>query len=166
MFADFSKHGNILDSVCIKAGKCGISVKLVFVRNRNKKSEYIIILTTDCIMCDSEIIRIYDNGHWSIKIFFHTAKSLLCLGNEFQRISYDMTASSTTLVFTKYIILKWLQCKNNDQKTICELFYVCCNDIQDIELNTALRQLFKLLCDGIKNHAITITNEIKIQLIN
>lgn len=165
MFADFSTPGNILGSVCVRTGKHGIPAKLVFVRNRNKKSEYIIILTTDCSLPDSEIIRIY-GGRWSIEVFFRAAKSLLCLGNEFQGISYDMTVSSTALVFTRYIILEWLRRKNNDQKTICELFYVCCDDIQDIELSTALGQLLKLLCNGIKSHAITITNEIKMQLIN
>ncbi len=79
-----------------------------------------------------------------------------------------MTVSSTALVFTRYIILEWLRRKNNDQKTICELFYVCCDDIQDIELGTALKQQLKLFCDGLKNHAITITitSEIKTQLIN
>ncbi len=88
------------------------------------------------------------------------------LGDEFQGLSYDLTVSSTALVFTRYIILEWMRRKNNDQKTICELFYVCCDDIQDIELSTALRSLLKILCEGIKNRAITITNEIKMQLIN
>ena len=77
-----------------------------------------------------------------------------------------MTVSSTALVFTRYTILEWLRRRNNDQKTICELFYVCCDDIQDIELSTALKQLLKILCDGLKNHAITITSEVKTQLIN
>ena len=77
-----------------------------------------------------------------------------------------MTVSSMAIVFTRYIILEWLRRRSNDQKTICELFYVCCDDIQDIELSTALKQLLKILCNGIKNRAITITNEIKVQLIN
>jgi len=76
-----------------------------------------------------------------------------------------MTVSSTAIVFTRYIILEWMRRKNNDQKTICELFYVCCDDIQDIELSTALKQLLKILFDGIRNRAITITNEVKTQLI-
>lgn len=162
---NFNTPRNIFGSVCVKTGKHGIPVKLVFVRNRNKKNEYIIILTTDGSLPDSEVIRIY-GGRWSIEVFFRAAKSLLDLGDEFQGLSYDMTVSSTAIVFTRYIILEWLRRKNNDQKTICELFYVCCDDIQDIELSTALKQLLKILCDGIKNSAITITNEIKAQLIN
>lgn len=77
-----------------------------------------------------------------------------------------MTVSSTAITFTRYIILEWLRRKNNHQKTICELFYVCCDGIQNMELSTALKQLLKILCDGIKNRAITITKEIKTQLIN
>jgi len=69
-------------------------------------------------------------------------------------------------VFTRFIVLEWPRRKRNDQKTICELFYICSDNIEDIELNTALKQLLKILCNGIKNRAITITNEIKVQLIN
>lgn len=162
---DFYRPCSIFGSVCVKTMKYGIPVKLVYVRNRNKKSEYIVILTTDCSLSDSEVIRTY-GSRWSIEVFFRAAKSLLDLGDEFQGLSYDMTVGSTAIVFTRYIILEWLRRRNNDPKTICELFYVCCDDIQDMELSTALKQLLKILCDGIKNRAITITNEIKVQLIN
>ncbi len=165
MLMRFSTPGNIFGSVCVETMKHRIPVKIVFVRDRNKKSEYITILTTDCSLSDSEVIRIY-GGRWSIEVFFRAAKSLLDLGDGFQGLSYDMTVSSTAIVFTRYIILEWIRRKNNDQKTICELFYVCCDDIQDIELSTALEQLLKILSDGIRNHAITITNEVKMQLIN
>src|SRR5574344_481483 len=53
----FSKPGNILYSICVETGKQRIPVKLVFVRNRNKRSEYIVILSTDCGMSNEEIIR-------------------------------------------------------------------------------------------------------------
>lgn len=165
MLVDFNTRRNIFGSVCVKTGKHHIPAKLVFVRNRNKKSEYIILLTTDCSLPDREVIRIYGR-RWSIEVFFRAAKSLLDLGDEFQGLSYDLTVSSTALVFTRYIVLEWIRRKNNDQKTICELFYVCCDDIQDIELSTALGSLLKILCDGIRNRAITITNEVKMQLIN
>lgn len=124
----------------MKTGKHSIPIKLVFVRNRNKKGEYIIILTTDCSLSDSKVIRIYGR-RCSIEVFFRATKSLLDLDDEFQGLSYDMTVGSTGLVFTRYIILEWLRRKSNDQKTICELFYVCCEDIQDIELSTAMKQL-------------------------
>ena len=161
----FQKPGNILYSVIVRTGKEDIPVKLIFVRNRNNRSQYIVLLSTDCSASDEEIVRTYGN-RWSIELFFRAGKSLLELGTEFQGLSYDMTVSSTAIACTRYILLEWLRRKKNDSKTICELFYVCCDDIQDMELRTALKQLLELLAKGIKNHAITITKEVKSQLIN
>ena len=161
----FSRPGDILYSICVETGKERIPVKLVFVRNRNKCSEYIVILSSDCGISDREIVRLYGN-RWSIELFFRASKSLLNLGTEFQGLGYDMTVSSTAIVYTRYILLEWLRRKKNDDKTICELYYVCCDDIQDMELSTALKQLLTLLANGLENRAITITNEVKSQLIN
>ena len=161
----FSKPGNILYSIQVKTGKKMIPVKLVFVRNRNKSNEYIIILSTDCCISNEEIVRIYGN-RWSIELFFRASKSLLDLGTEFQGLSYDMTVSSTAIVYTRYILLEWLRRKKNDAKTLCEIFYVCCDDIQDMELSTALKQLMTIFVNGIKNRAITISKEIKRQLVD
>ena len=156
----FSKPGDILYSICVKTGKQNIPVKLVFVRNRNKRSEYIVLLSTNCTLSNEEIVRIYGN-RWSIELFFCTSKSPLDLGSEFQGLSYDMTVSSTAIVFTRYVLIEWLRRKKNDEKTICELFYVCCDDIQDMELSTALKQLLEILVNGLGNQMITITSEIK-----
>jgi hypothetical protein len=105
-------------------------------------------------------------GIRSIELFFRAGKSLLRLGSEFQGLSYDMTVSSTAIVFTRYILLEWLRRKANDPKTICKLFYVCCDDIQDIELCTALSSLVSIFMEGFRTETIKITNVVKTQLIN
>ena len=66
-----------------------------------------------------------------------------------------MTVSSTAIVFTRYVLIEWLRRKKNDEKTICELFYVCCDDIQDMELSTALKQLLEILVNGLGNQKST-----------
>ena len=63
--------------------KTGIPVKIVFVRNRNKKSECLYLLSTDTSLNNAEIVRIYGN-RWSIECFFKASKSFLKLGSEFQ----------------------------------------------------------------------------------
>nr|WP_256213203.1 hypothetical protein [Bacillus sp. OV322] len=47
----------------------GVPVKMVFVVNRNKKSEWLTILSTNCTLSDQEIIRIY-SMRWDIEVFF------------------------------------------------------------------------------------------------
>jgi len=84
----------------------GVPVKVVFVRNRNKKRQWLAILSTDCTLSDQEIIRIY-RIRWDIEVFFRTVKSLLKLQKEFQGRSYDSMISHTTIAFTRYIVWSW-----------------------------------------------------------
>lgn len=73
-------------------------------------------------MSSEEIVRTYGN-RWSIELFFRASKSLLDLGSEFQGLSYDMTVSSTAIVFTRYILIEWLRRKKNDQREDWENIY-------------------------------------------
>ena len=61
----FHKPKDILFSIQVNTGKQHIPVKLVFIRNRNKHSDYIVLLSTDCTLSNEEIVRIYGN-RWSI----------------------------------------------------------------------------------------------------
>lgn len=103
-FVRFENGKNILGSIVVTT-KTGIPVKIVIVRNRNKKSECLYILSTDCSLSDAEIVRIYGN-RWSIECFFKASKSYLKLGTEFQSRTYDAMVSHTAIVFTRYIILE------------------------------------------------------------
>lgn len=64
-FARIDTAGDILSSVIVRTKKGHIPVKLVFVRNRNKRGEYIIILSIDCSLSGVEIVRKY-GYRWSI----------------------------------------------------------------------------------------------------
>lgn len=158
------KHmrSNILGSV-IAQTKNGIAVKLVFVKNRNNKKEWLTVLSTDLSLSEEEIIRIYGN-RWSIKVFFKSIKSFMKLGTEFQGRSYDMMISHTTIVYTRYILLEWLRRNEKDQKTFGELFFMFCEDIQDIEYTTALQTLMGLFAEQLKTVGSNKAKMIKTQL--
>ena len=101
---DFSGAQNIFGFLVVTT-KTGIPVKIVFVRNRNKKSECLYILSTDISLEDAKIVRIYGN-RWSIECFLKASKSFLKLGTEFQSHNYGAMVSHTSIVFTRYIILE------------------------------------------------------------
>lgn len=113
--------------------KTGIPVKIVFVRNRNKKSE----------------------------CFFKASKSFLKLGSEFQSRSYGAMVSHTTIVFTRYIVLEWIRRNQNDQKSYGELFFMYCEDIQDMDLTNALQSLMALFVEHISTLSADITSVLK-----
>lgn len=158
-FVSFEGARNIFGSLVVTT-KTGIPVKVVFIRNRNKKSECLYILSTDISLETSEIVRIYGN-RWSIECFFKSSKSFLKLGTEFQSHNYGAMVSHTTIVFTRYIILEWIRRNRNDQKTYGELFFMFCDDIQDMDLTNALQSLMALFIEHISTLSADITSVIK-----
>ena len=158
-FVRFEGAKNIFGSLVVTT-KTGIPVKIVFVRNRNKKSECLYILSTNCSLDDAEIVRIYGN-RWSIECFFKSSKSFLKLGTEFQSRTYDAMVSHTAIVFTRYTILEWIRRNQNDQKTYGELFFMFCEDIQDMDLTNALQSLMALFVEHISTFSADITSYIK-----
>ena len=83
------------------------------------------------------------------------------LGTEFQSRNYGALVGHTTIVFTRYIILEWIRRKKNDQKTYGELFYMFCDDIQDMDLTNALQSLMALFVEHISKLSADITSVIK-----
>lgn len=155
---------NIFGSLHVTT-KNGYPVKIVFVRNRNKKSECLYILSTDTSLSDSEIVRIYGN-RWSIECFFKASKSFMKLGTEFQCRSYSAMVSHTTIVFVRYILLEWIRRNQNDTHSYGELFFMLCDDIQDMDITNALQSLMTLFVDIVKTFSAQITEMIKNQVTN
>ena len=154
---------SILGSVIVHTKKHNISVKIVFVRNRNKKSEVLYLLSTDCSLSETEIVRIYGN-RWSIEVFFKAAKSFFKLGSEFQSLSYDAVVCHTAIVFTRFIVLEWIRRNKNDEKTYGELFFMACDDIHDMAFTDALKSLMALFLDQFITFSVDSTKLIKSKL--
>lgn len=154
--------GGILGEVIVRI-KGNISVKLVFVKNRNNKREWLVILSTDLSLSPQEVIRIYGN-RWSIEVFFKSIKSFMKMGTEFQGRSYDVIISHTTLVYCRYILLEGIKRQENDMNTFGELFLMYYDDIQDMDLTTALQSLMALFVEHLNNKNTLEEGLIKSQL--
>lgn len=139
----------ILGSVRVQTSS-GLPLKIVFVQNRNNRREWLAILTTDLGLDNAEIIRIY-GMRWSIETFFKMAKSHLKLGTEFQGRSFDMMISHTTIVFSRYLILEWERRENNDERSLGGLFYLFADEVMNLDLKTALRQLMAFVLNLLPN---------------
>lgn len=164
-FVRFDTSDDIFGSVSVKTKFNLIPVKLVFVRNRNKRNEYIIILSTDLSLSDAEIVRIY-GSRWSIECCFKVCKSLLKLGKEFHGISFDMTVSSAAIVFARFIILEWLRREDCDFRTAGELFFMVYDEVSDMELSQALKSLLELFASGLREGSIKVSESVRVQLVD
>ena len=141
LYATLPKNGKaeVYGSLHVRS-QSGVELRIAFVRNRNKRNEWIGILTTDITLDAEEIVRIY-GMRWSIEPFHRTLKSLLNLEKEFEGRSYGMMISHTTIVFSRYLILEWERRNNNDDRTLGGMFYLYCDEVEDLNIKAALRQL-------------------------
>jgi hypothetical protein len=163
----FAHQEGSIGSIQVKLNN-GIPVKMVFIRHRKYKTEWLAILSTNTSLSDEEIIRIY-GYRWDIEVFFKCNKSHLKLNKEFQCRSFDSMIGHTTIVFTRYIFLAWEQRKTNDPKTLGMIFYEYCSEVKDVDFETALKGLLNIVQEIIsqgEREMIINTEVIKNQLDN
>ncbi len=142
-------------SVDVTIGKENpIPAKIVCVRNRANRKDWLAFICTDVSLSEEEIIRIYGK-RWDIEVFFKTCKSNLNLIGECHSLSYDALTAHTAIVFVRYMILALEQRKNTDQRTLGEIFFFLVDEMMDITfaksmiliveaMLASLQSLFKL----------------------
>jgi hypothetical protein len=108
-----------------------VPVKFVFVRNRNKKKDYLVLISTDITLPEEEVIRIYGK-RWDIEVFFKMCKSYLNLTGECRSMSYDAMTAYVAIVFARYMMLASENRVRADGRTFGEMFYAVCDELPDI----------------------------------
>ena len=112
-------------------------VRLVYVPNRNKKREYLVLATTDMSLTEAEIIRNYGK-RWHIEVFFKICKTYLKLSKESRSLSYDAMTAHVAIVFTRYMMLAVEQRESVDERSLGELFFISTEELADIALTAAV----------------------------
>ena len=128
----------------VKDGKT-IPAKMVYVRNRNKRKEYLCIISTDINLDENEIVRIYGK-RWDIEVFFKVCKSYLNLSKECNSLSYDAMTAHTAVVFTRYMMLSLESRESNDNRSLGELFLYFTDEMSDITWIQAF-QMFRTILE-------------------
>ena len=100
-------------------------------------------------MCsEEELIRVYGK-RWDIEVFFKSCKSYLKLVKECRSISYDALNAHVAIVFTRYMLLSVAKRRNEDDKTICELFYCLMDELEDITFSQSMQIILEALLDTV-----------------
>jgi hypothetical protein len=135
-------------NISLKNGQ-SLPAKIVCVRNRNKKKDWIAFICTDVSLPEEEILRIYGK-RWDIEVFFKTCKSMLNLGSECHSLSYDALTAHVSLVFIRYMLLSLQQRNNCDDRTIGELFLLMIDELADITFGHALQLIVDIMLQMIQ----------------
>ena len=147
----------------VKDGKV-IPAKVVYVRNRNKRKEYLCLISTDTTLDENEIIRIYGK-RWDIEVFFKVCKSYLNLSRECNSLSYDAMTAHTAVVFTRYMMLSLESREGSDNRSLGELFLYFSDEMSDITWIQAFRMLLQMF-RTILNNNTELSNDKIDELVN
>ena len=132
-------------SVDVMVGKENpIPAKIVCVRNKANRKDWLAFICTDTTLSEEEIIRVYGK-RWQIEVFFKTCKSMLNLIGECRSLSYDALTAHVAIVFTRYMLLAMEQRQNEDQRTLGELFFFLVDEMADITFHRSLGILMDAL---------------------
>ena len=138
-------------SINLTVGEEEIPAKIVCVRNKSKKKDWLAILCTDTSLSEEEIIRTYGK-RWDIEVFFKSCKSYLRLVKECRSTSYDALNGHTAIVFTRYMMLSVAQRRNTDDKTLCELFFCLMDELDDITFSQSMQIIMNALMDSVMEY--------------
>ncbi|MCR5621373.1 MAG: transposase [Treponema sp.] len=106
----------------LEDGKAVIPARIVCVRNRNNRKDWIAFICTDMSLSEEEIISVYGK-RWKIEVFFKTCKTMLNLGSECHSLSYDALTAHESLVFIRYMFLALQNRLCEDGRSFGELFF-------------------------------------------
>ena len=116
-----------------------------------QKKDWLAIISTDTSLSEEEIIRVYGK-RWDIEVFFKSCKSYLRLVKECRSLSYDALTAHVSIVFTRYMMLSVAQRRNEDDKTICELFFCLADELDDITFSQSMRIIIDALMDTVMEY--------------
>ena len=118
-------------------------VTLTFVRNRNRKSEFLVLLSTDTSLSAEEVVECF-GVRWSIEVTFKTLKSHLRLQKSTQSIDYMQIHASTAIAMLQFQMLAYIRRKENDEAGFGELFLMLVEEVTDEAMLAALSAILSI----------------------
>lgn len=126
-----------------------IDARIVCVRNRANRKDWLAIICTDMSLSENEIIRIYGK-RWDIEVFFKACKSYLKLSTEYHGLSYDALTAHVAIVFVRYMFMSLAKRNDEDDRTLGELFYYMVDELADITFNHSLQIITEAMLASVK----------------
>jgi len=125
-----------------------VPAKIVCVRNKKNRKDWIAFICTNPNLSEDEIIRIYGK-RWQIEVFFKTCKTYLNLISECHSLSYDALTAHTAIVFTRYLMIAMEQRRNEDERTLGEIFFFFTDELADITFGESFQIILNIMIDSV-----------------
>ena len=111
--------------------------KLVYVRNKSNKKDWVALISTDTSLPEEGIIRRY-GYRWNIEVYFKTCKQFLKYCKECQSTSFDSLTAHLAIVNVRYMMLSVFQRANTDNRSLGELFSLYTREVAEITFDHSM----------------------------
>jgi len=122
----------------------GTPFSITFVMNKRNSRDWLAIGTTDLTLSSEQVVSLYAR-RWNIEVLFKTVKSFLGFARECQSRSFDAIVCSVAIVFTRHMLLTWLNFGLPEPETYGQLFFCLFDEMRECSLPEAIEILFRAL---------------------
>ena len=126
-----------------------LPAKLVYVRNKANKKDWIAIISTNTELSEEEIIRRY-GYRWNIEVYFKACKQYLKYTKECQSPSFDSLTAHLAIANVRYMMLSIFQRENTDDRSIGELFWLYAQEVAEITFEHSMQLVMIALLSTVK----------------
>ena len=126
-----------------------IPARLVYVRNKANKKDWIAILATDMNLSEEEIIKYY-GYRWNIEVYFKTCKQYLKYCKECQSPSFDSLTAHLAIANVRYMMLSMFQRENSDFRSLGEIFWYYVEEVAEITFDHSMKLIMVALLSTVK----------------
>ena len=137
-----------------------IPARIVYVRDRNNCKRWVALISTDLSLNEDEIIALYGK-RWDIEPYHKILKSYLNLTKEFQLRSFDSIVAHAAIVLARYIFLAIENRENTDDRTLGELFFIMCDELDDISFAQAFALILSTIEQCMSDYLYLSKSQIK-----
>ena len=126
-----------------------IPARIVCVRNKSNKKDWIALISTDTSIKEEEIIRHYGN-RWNCEVYFKTCKQYLKMLSECRSTSFDAMTARLSIVCVRYMMLSVYQRANSDERSLGELFWSYVAEVSEISFDNAFYLIINAMLETVK----------------
>jgi len=126
-----------------------VPARLVYVRNKANRKDWIALVSTDTTLSEEEIIRRY-GYRWNIEVYFKTCKQYLRYCKECQSTSFDSLTAHLVIANVRYMILSVSERANTDYRSLGEIFYYLVGEIAEITFDHSMKLIIIAMISTVK----------------
>jgi len=127
----------------------GTPLSITFVLDKRSKRDWLAIGTTDLSLSPQQVISLYSR-RWNIEVFFKTVKSYLGFASECQSRSFDAVVCSVSVVFTRHMLLTWMNYCLPEPETAGQLFLRLFEEMCECTLPEAVAIIFREFLENLE----------------